>query len=152
MSGSVPANWRGYPQHHEVAGGHVVRRRLKLNTGGTFVRVNARSTEWFGSDGSLTAAQVAAALARGVIKKLSIVFPPSSEADLGEEQAGVRADFNEHNPGSPGALEGKFNSASPNRALVASYPTSADRHDWWWRSVDGQVVVEVELVFDIPTE
>lgn len=145
---ALPYNWRGHPQTHEVPGAFRVMRRVTIAATAGFVAESLRSSAWFGDCPWLAndeGQDVADAVARGILKRVSIRWVPTAENAL---TTGTRLDYADKNEAAGGDGFNSITAASP--TLVRSYPTLAEFHTPYLRAVGGAVVLDVEIYFDVP--
>lgn len=127
---------KGVPATHQRAGGYTIKRHLSSATYTFGTPIDLRTDQWFGACPQLSTEEKIAAKARGEAKKVLVrlvsgtVFKTADEASPGD----------------------RYNSADATVPIVES--TYSNRNAPYllnWDSASGNVVLEVEIEFDIPT-
>lgn len=138
------SKFRGAPQRHDLPGAYSMCRRLDSTIyafGGINSAIDFRDAAWFGACPLLTTAQKAAAMERGEVKRVDIRLVSGTTCRIAQE-----AD--------PGVGSGNRwgSTDSTVRIRRVDFANASGAHQVWLDSDGGAVTLEVEVVFDIPSE
>jgi len=115
-----------------------VRRTLEVNAA-NFTLVDLRTAAWFGQAARLNAIARAAAVARGIVRRIDMkIQNPTAGTDWVQYS-------DRESPG--GEYYNQADSGTP--VLRSDYPTNLQVSTFWWRT-SGAVTLELEIWFDIP--